>query len=241
MLLSEATLLASSTDFARTIAADPGAYGLPADDATVYQTTPTRFADARAAWENPATHTPIQRALKDEAKQTLINSTRTLVDVCQAWPQMTDPKREALKIPLRDREPTPAHLPVAAPTATTLLIGPEAVRVIARDPAEANRRARPKGVKSVVVLATFTGNGSEPTLPVDQGPVSTISGRKTADLMWSNMPTEQTAWIACYWLSTRNERGPISEPQSIRVPGSRLAVRAAKVETTHETPMKIAA
>jgi hypothetical protein len=239
MLRREAALLTWSGEFARTIAAAPTDYGLSVEEATAYGTTQTRFADAYAAWHNPATHTPVNRALKDEAKTTLVNSTRSLVDVCQAWPQMTDAKREALKIPVRDRRPTAVTLPAAAPTTTTMLTGPESLRVIVRDAADENRRAKPRGVKSVVVLVSFTSEGKEPTLPVDQWPVAQISGKTTVDLMWPNMPADQTAWVACYWLSTRSTRGPISQAQSIRLPGSRTAKRAA-TETT-EPSMKIAA
>lgn len=239
MLRREAALLTWSGEFAKTIAAAPTDYGLSLEEATAYGTTQTGYADAYAAWHNPATHTPVNRALKDEAKATLINSTRSLVAVCEAWPQMTDAKREALKIPLRDRSPSAVTLPAAAPTATTLLTGPESIRVIVRDAADENRRAKPTGVQSVVVLVTFTANGSTPELPVDQWPVASISGKTTVDLMWPNMPADQTAWVACYWLSTRSTRGPISQAESIRLPGSRTAKVAAT--TTDASSMKIAA
>ena len=146
--------------------------------------------------------------------------------VCESWPQMTDAKREALKIPLRGRGNAPAALPAAAPTATVVLTGPESVLVRDENPAEPDRAAKPRGVKSLVVLVAFTGDGSEPALATDQWPVAKISGRTSVDLMWPNMPADQTAWVACYWLSTRNAVGPISRPQSICLPGTRVAVRA---------------
>ena len=242
MLRREADALRWTGEFARTIGGESALlYGLTAEQASEYQTTQGRFAADYAAWHNPATHTPIQRALKDESLLRLRNATASLVAVCEAWPQMTDAKREALKIPLRDRGGAPATLPAAAPTATVLLTGPESVLVRAENPAEPDRAAKPRGVKSLVVLVAFTGDGSEPALATDQWPVAKISGRTSVDLMWPNMPADQTAWVACYWLSTRNAVGPISRPQSIRLPGTRAAVKAATGETGGEVKMKIAA
>ena len=242
MLSREADALVWTGEFARTIGGESAPlYGLTKEQTDEYQIKQQRFATAYAAWHNPATHTPIQRALKDESLSDLRDATASLVAVCEAWPQMTDAKREALKIPLRDRAPTPAVLPAAAPAATVLLTGPESVQVQVRDPAHPDRVARPRGVKSVVILVAFTADGGEPALATDQWPVCKISGRTTADLMWPNMPADQTAWVACYWLSTRNAVGPISRPQSIRLPGTRAAVRQAGGEGGGEATMKIAA
>ena len=242
MLRREADALRWTGEFARTIGGESAPlYGLSADQAGEYQTTQQRFATAYADWHNPATHTPIQRALKDESLLRLRNVTASLVAVCEAWPQMTDAKREALKIPLRDRNTTAAVLPAAAPTATVVLTGPESVLVQVRNPAEPDRAAKPRGVKSVVVLVAFTSDGNEPAMATGQWPVCRISGKTTIDLMWPNMPADQTAWVACYWLSSRNQVGPISRPQSIRLPGSRAAVRAATSTTSEEPTMKIAA
>ncbi len=118
----------------------------------------------------------------------------------------------------------------------TFLTGNTSLRIEVRDPAAPDRRTKPKHVRLVEV---HTFEGPEPIGNVADWPLETLSGRMTIDTFLPDLWKESTVWVSCCFVSTCNERGPMSKPVSVRLPGT--GVRPVAASATDGTPMKIAA
>jgi len=108
----EAKLVTWTGEFFTNLSTKPADYyGAAPDLISAYAVTRTRFVNAYNAVQNPITRTPPNIEAKNVFKKALVNATRSLVDVIQAWPSMTNEKRRELKITERGNRPTPSPIP----------------------------------------------------------------------------------------------------------------------------------
>jgi hypothetical protein len=163
-LRRDSDLLAWSGTFAAKIAAAPLDFGLSEQQATEYATTQTRFADALRVVQDRDARTRTDTVIKNGARRHLVNASRMLVAVCEAWPQMTDAKRSALNIPIRDRVPTPRPRPSTAPLLNGVSQLGLTLKVSLRDAADQTRQGRPAGVLGATIL---THVGEEAPASID--------------------------------------------------------------------------
>ncbi len=234
MLQRDTGLLTWSADFFATTSGSEGDYGLTAQQVAEFGTTQGKFAAAMAKVGNLGTRSAADVSAKNEAKKTLVNASRMLVEICQAWPQMTAEKRTRLQIPQRGGRPSPAPMPAAAPQASAVLTGPTSARFTARNAADAGRRRRPAGVRQLEIRSML---GSEPTGDPTAWAGTDLSGRTTFDFAWPGVWEATTVWLSCCWINGRNERGPMSPPISVRLAGTGIRPAA----TAQGGGMKIAA
>ena len=229
-----------SIDFLNTTGGTAAAdFGLTAAQVQAFADLQADYAEKLAKCTNVEARSQVAVVAKNTSKSLLVALARQLVDVCDAWPMMTNDKRVLLRIPLRTTTRTPAKLPTLPPQVAATLTGSESMRLTVRNPGDPDRRAKPKGVASVVVQVCFEDDGVQPTTPAMDWPTYLISGKADVDLFFANMPAGKTAWFVCSWLSTRNERGPVSAKLSVRLPGTGFAQRPATA--AQDPAMKIAA
>lgn len=184
--------------------------GLTAIDATNYATTRTRFVNLYLQSQGDATRTRVVINEKNVAKRTLINATRMLVRVCEAWPQMTNAKRVELGI--TERKPRPA--PVPAPT-TEPFVKVESVvgrRVTVSLQASRTRRDRPIGVDSVNIFVAY---GPAAPTDVDGWQLYTGTNRSRVVLTLDKTDAATKAWVSACWLNRRKDAGPASAPTGV--------------------------
>ena len=99
----DARLLAWSAVIAAKVAGDHARYGPSLEQSQDYQVSQERFAGAMSKCADRDNCTRTDRVVRDEARRHLVNASRDLVAVCEAFPAMTDEKRSELNIPIRDR------------------------------------------------------------------------------------------------------------------------------------------
>ena len=158
----EAELISYTGNLEANSSAAPGDFGLSVEQAADYRTTRTRFVDAYDVCQSGATRSPTNQTLKSEAKKKLLNATRMLVDVVQAWPMMTDAKRQTLRITVPDRTKTSVPPPSEMAQVEMVQAIRHTVRVKVKNP-DGTRR-RPAEVAGAQV---FYATG--PDAPADQG------------------------------------------------------------------------
>ncbi len=97
---------------------------------------------------NVGTRTRADVAAKDTAKAELTTVARATVDLCHAWPNMTNEKRTTLQIPVRSTSRTPSPVPATAPQVMAAITSAISICVSARNVEDTTRRAKPAGVSS---------------------------------------------------------------------------------------------
>lgn len=206
----EAALVTWTDRFLAAITAAPADFGLTAPDATNYQTSRTRFVDLYLQAQGDATRTRVVVNEKNVAKRTLINATRTLVRVCEAWPQMTNAKR--LELGITERKPRAGSVP--APT-TEPFVKVESVigrRVTVSLQASRTRRDRPAGADSANLFVAY---GPAAPADVDGWQLYTGTNRSRVVLTLDKSDAATKAWVCACWLNRRREAGPACAPTGV--------------------------
>ena len=117
-----------------------------------------------------------------------------------------------------------------------LLSGSWSVHVIVSDPSNPGRRGRPAGVRQVAYHVFL---GENPPADPAQWPVADVTGTMRHDLIWPGIaPTR--AHVSARLLNTRNEKGPMSIPVEVFVPGTGDVSEPAETDDDAKR-MKIAA
>lgn len=199
------------------------AMGISLELATSLESAFNAYDAAYMLAVDPATRSTPRVQGKNTALTGLKAAAKPVVAILQSNPDVSDEQRVELGLKVRDRVPTPAAVPTSAPSVVAMLTGPQSARVIARNPLTPDSRAKPAGVGSVVVQAVQTTGGALPPADLSTWPIAQRSGRTTIDLYWPAMTGETTVWTSCYWVNTRQQRGPSSTPVSVRLPGSGVA------------------
>ena len=219
----ESELVTWTGEFLANIQAAPADYGLTAQDATNYATTRTNFVTAYNATQNPLTRTPPNFAAKSAAKKTLVNATRMLVDQAQAWPQMTNEKRRALKITERGKKPTPSPVPGTSPFVIVEKVDGRVVSL--RFQGSKSNRARPKGVAGVSVFSFY---GEQPPTEASGWTYENMTGRTTMDLALDRTTDAGTVWLCAFWFNSRKESGLASAAVSVNLAAATVTPQVAK-------------
>ena len=221
--IREAQLVVWTGEFLQNITVEPGAYGLVVQQCTEYQTTRNRFVASYEAVQNPLTRTPPAVERKNVDKRTLVNATRSLVDVVQAWPQMTNEKRRALKISERGKRPVPSPIPTTSPFVKVEKV--EGRVATLKFQGNSSTRSRPKGVIGVSIFSAY---GAQPPTDAKGWKFETMTGKTTLELALNDTDAAGTVWLTAFWFNGRKESGIASQPISVNLAAATPVPQAAK-------------
>ena len=240
-LQSESNLLKVSGNMDQRVSADPARYGFDADRAAEYATSHQRFVSAYATYNEDVTHSKPFRLAKDEAKKRLVNATADLAEQAYANRSLSDQVRQEIGLPPRDRRGTPAAPATEAPLVMGAVRGATGVTVIGRDAGDPSRRGKPAGMRQLAVATCFSDEQPGVDGPWEQ---ARLSGRTTVNLDFPHLRRAAVLWVTCWWISSRNEPGPMSIPVAVRLSGTGAGMPAREGESTATAAgpaMKIAA
>lgn len=210
----EAELVTWSKTFGTYISANEVQVGLTIEQAGAYDALQSSFAAAYQTANDPATRSPANIESKNLAKNALVEETRQLVAIVQAFPGTTNTMRSAMGITVRDNEPTPVPVPVNPPQLDIVSVQGRTVKMRLRNAINGERR-KPAGVQGATVLSyvgetipgslrdwTFEGNTTRLDVPV---------------VFSESVPMGSKVWIAAFWYNRRAESGPASSPVAAHV------------------------
>jgi hypothetical protein len=209
--LKEAELVTFTGDFLHTLQTKPaGTFPVDAARIAEYVTTRNNFLAAYATASNPNTRTKPSVEAKNVAKAKLIRSTRSIIDVCQSWPQMTNELRFELGINERGKKPEPGPIP-----------GKPIVKVVAIDERDVTItiesskgvRAKPKGVNGASVMVAY---GAKPE-SIQGWTFKELVGKSKATITLDAVETACTVWITAFWFNGRKQTGQAATPVSVNL------------------------
>jgi hypothetical protein len=160
---------------------------------------------------------------KKEAKYHLINATKMLVNIMQAWPQMTDAKRNQLRITVRDRQPQPVPRPSTSPYLSVSATFGNTISV--KIQSSKTERKRPKDVMGAT-LFSYVGK-----TPPNIESAWTYQGQTTKSVeevsFDAALPPGTQVWFTAVWYNRRAETGPAAKAITCNLPGGEAFEKAA--------------
>lgn len=216
---SDAGLLAWAQAFARGIHATPERYALTPEAAAGYR---DEVADYQAALERatrPATRGGSTVLKKNQVKAALVASSQRLAMAVTHHPGVTDVDRYNLGLTIRRGTHTPVGVPAMPPRVG--IVSTRGARVTLRlSPLGSRGRARPAGVAGAMI-DTYVG----PT-PPSGGEAWQYHGATTQSkhevCFDPHLPSGTRVWVRAAWFNPTMQRGPSSDPVSVRVIGEEL-------------------
>lgn len=190
------------------INADPALYGLTLAQGVAYQTAQEAFGAALQTASDPNTRSPTSIGVKNIKKKELITLTRSYVDICQAYPEMTDEKRLYLGIPVRDRNPTPAPIPATAPVVNITSVQGRLINLQLREEGS-ERRGKPEKVSTAWIYSYL---GEDSPLFSQMSFAGSSPKTDTFIVLPESVPVNTKVWISACWVNTTEKPGSVSIP-----------------------------
>jgi hypothetical protein len=216
----------------------PSNFGLSVDNMTEFNTTLGRYSAALTAATTPATRTSVTVEQKKIHKRSLINACRMLVNICNAWPQMTNDKRKELGIHVRKPRVNRLPVPTIAPLLEVEQVKANVVGVVARNPTT-GRRAFPSGVRGIAV---YTHVGDEaPASPDEMRFEGAGTDSKTLVSFPKTLAPFTKVWISVCYTNPRGQAGPGSTPTATNLGTWSVQNVPAKQGNPAQQDLKIAA
>jgi hypothetical protein len=213
----ESELLLWSTNFDKFINLAPADYGLTADQAAAYNVLHTAFSDALHAASEPHTRTPSIIIIKNDAKEALIEEARVLARLVQATPGVTDAQRNDLGLTVRDDEPTPVPEPHEPPDIDVQGAKARTITIRLHEKDNPSKRGRPWNTRGAAV---FSYVGDAPPDDLDAWHFEGNTGKTVIQVrVPDTVPGGAAVWLTAFWIGTRMESGPATQPVKVHIPG----------------------
>ncbi|MBB6429739.1 hypothetical protein [Algisphaera agarilytica] len=210
----EAELLGWAQNLNDRLEATPEAFGVTADQLVPFGSTYSAFAAAYAVTSNPSTKTKPAVADKNAKKAEMVRQARLLVSVLQGWPYMTDAKRDELRIPVRDSQPTPIGPPVEMPVLRVAAVNGSVLDLeVRREDGETKRK--PAGVRSVNL---YTHIGDDPPAQLTAWQYRGGSTKHNPQIVIEPEVQPGTkVWVTALWVNPTEQPGPACAPVQTRI------------------------
>lgn len=205
----EANLLGWLNNFKARIDLDFAAYGLSEVQKTDFTNATDAFDSAYAVANDPSTRTRANIQAKNTAKKAAIAQARQTVGICQAWPGMTDAKRDLLRITVRDTEPTLIGPPEVMPVLRVASVTGRVLDLELRRQ-DGTTKQKPVGVRAAW-LYTFVGD----TPPSDLNDWHFKGGttKSNPQIVFPDTVAAGTAvWVTALWVNPTDQPGPACAP-----------------------------
>ncbi|MEM1444651.1 MAG: hypothetical protein AAGF84_01220 [Planctomycetota bacterium] len=191
----------------------PTDFGITADQLIPYATAYEAFKTAFAVTQNPETKTKPAVATKNAAKQEAVRQARLLISVLRGWPQQTEAKLDALRIPAHDVQPTPIGPPTAMPRLNVVGVSGSLIDLEVTD--EEGRKRKPNGVRACW-LYSFVGD--QPPASLTAWQFRGESTRSTPQVVFEPEVLPGTkVWVTALWVNPTGQPGPACAPVQTRV------------------------
>ena len=219
----EGPLSAWATNLALKLVADPTGFGLVEKDATDFQVLQQAFTAALALLEDPTQRTSPNVADKNDKKKAMVESARELVKRIQAWPGITNPKREELQITVPDVDPTPVPVPSTMPRITILSTLGRVVHFKVNDVDE-TRRGKPPEVASAFIYR-WIGDNPPSDLSAWHFVGASTTAKQTLTVP-ADTPAGSQLAITALWVNRKMQPGPACQPVILNVAGGGVSKAA---------------
>jgi hypothetical protein len=221
------------------LVSEAATYEISVDAAGDLQSAARGYAAAFDVANAPQTQGRVATAAKNDALALVKLRAKPIMSAIELNAALGDELREQVGLRARDDSRSPAVVPALPPMVEAALTGPASMRVFVRQADEPDRRAKPKGVRSIVVF-THVNDGQVPPATAAAWTLHSQQGRSNFDLNFGELASPKTFWVRCQYVTTRNETGPMSEAAKIVLPGYGLSSDALS-SGNDASPMKIAA
>jgi hypothetical protein len=208
----EAALVEWTGTFLDRILTGFASYGLSQTEANNYKTTRDRFVAIYNSASADVSRTRVVVSEKNIEKKHLINATRMLVRVCEAWPQMTNPKRIELGLPEKKPRAKKQPIPKAKPIVKVLKVDDREVTIGLQQ--ASGERSKPAGVDGANIFVAYGE-----TAPTSESAWELYTGtNKSRVVLTLDKIDEATCvWISAQWLNRSRQAGPASTPMSVQL------------------------
>ena len=189
-------------------------YGVTAEQILPFVEAYNTFVARYAITSNPATKTKPAVAAKNDAKAEMVRQIRLLVSVLQGWPAMTNAKRDELRIPVRDDQPTPIDPPTEMPVLRIAGVYGSVMDLEVRR-ADGETKRKPAGVRGVW-LYSFVGDNPPAQLTAWQ--FRGGSTKHNPQIVFEPEVVPGTkVWVTALWVNPTDRPGPACAPLSARI------------------------
>jgi hypothetical protein len=199
--------------FSDQISADPASFGVSPADAAILSTRVAEFRNALAIATRPATSTRPAVAVKDEARQRMTQTIRSIGRIVRANPDVTSGM--LISLGLIGGAPRPRRHPVLPqqPILGITRFESRAVMLRLHDATTPTRRAKPVDVAGALLfthIAQDSDNASAAPPPVEQWRFCGIACRHQFRVEYSQADVGKRAWIKAAWFTRTGEIGSYS-------------------------------
>lgn len=196
-----------AANFSGLITATPGAYGLMASDAATIATSYTLFNTALNLVLNPATKTRATVADKNAKKLAMLATLRQYAQVIKRNLGVTNEAKVALGLTIDDTGRAPVPAPTTLPVLNVVNTVPLRQAVDFRDITTPDRRAKPAGVKAMMLVQAI---GTTP--PADPGalPTYALATKQPYVVAFNPGDRGKNAYYFGRWITAAGLTGPWS-------------------------------
>lgn len=216
-LRKDADLLAWSANFTDRTSADPGRFGLTADQAAAYSDLHGDYAAAYAAATNPNSNCSANVNIKNQARRRLVSAAGgawELVRLIQAQPETTDAMRGELGLRIA-AEPSPIPAPAAPPQLSIVATLGRVIKVRLRNAEAPDSRGKPRRVQGATVLYHV---GASPPAALSQWHFALNTSKPVFEVEVPALaPAGERVCLTAFWFTGRMETSPASPPKSTRI------------------------
>lgn len=221
----EAELVTWTGEFLTELQAKPaGYYGVAADRISEYATTRTNFVNAYNVANNPATRVKSAITAKNDKKATLLRSTRSVVDVIQAFPQTTNAMRDDLGIAQRGKKPTPSPIPTQAFVKVEKIDGRDVTVNIQQN---SSTKGKPRGAIGANIMVAYS---EQPPVATTEWTFAQTTGKTKTTITLDAVSDACTVWISAFWFNGRKATGPASTPVSVNLGATSASPMSMKIK-----------
>ncbi|MEM6457916.1 MAG: hypothetical protein AAF710_00830 [Planctomycetota bacterium] len=197
------------------LSADPTAYGVTAEQAGELAGAVGSFGALYAQATDPDTRTKPNIAAKNTAKKQMLATIRPLVQTIQNWPGMTNAKRDLLRIPVRDENPSPIGPPEVMPILRVADVTGRVLDLEVRSLTDSGNSAtetkrKPAGVRGVILYSYV---GENPATDLRQWQYEGASTKSNPQIVMPETLAAGTAvWVTAAWMNPTDQQGPACAP-----------------------------
>ena len=205
-------------------AGTPDGYGLSIEEAAAFTAAANGYIDAYAVATTPATRTTLTIEAKNTAKQAAVEQARKTVAICQTYVGMTNEKRDALRITIRDTSPSPIGPPTTSPVLTVDSVQGRVLNLRLREE-NSTRRGKPAGVRGAWLYVQVGGE-----TPTEMSQMTFEGATTRTDpqiVMDADVVAGTKVYVSACWVSPTDQPGPACMPVATWTNGGSMTVKAA--------------